>query len=530
MSTYLGLDIGTSATKALLCDHRGRVLATASAEYPVMQPRPGWSEQDPRDWWKATRRTIRAACRGANKRPANISAVGLSGQMHGSVFLGDGPEPLWPALLWNDQRTAAECDEIERAAGGRDELIRMVRNPALTGYTAPKVLWLRNHEPENYRRLRHLLLPKDYIGYRLTGDYAIDVSDASGTLLLDVDRRCWHSELLRRLDIDPQILPRVLESTQSVGRVTHEAAHETGLSRGTYVFAGAGDQPAGAVGMGIVRSGLASVTIGTSGVVFAHSDTPADNAAGTLQSFCHAVPGAWCVFGCMLSAGGSLQWLRNTVYRAPADLAGRPTADARYSRIIAEAAETLPGAEGLYFLPYLTGERCPYPDPEARGAWIGLTARHTRAHLARAVVEGITFGLCDQVELLRQRGLRIDQVRAGGGGARSMWWRQLMADVFDAEVVTVHTTEGAAFGAALLSAVGQGEYETVAKACEAMIRPTTRVLPRPDAVEMYRSLRPRFSRLNAALRRERDLWHLTRLPRQPETGQKVGVARQGGEA
>jgi len=504
MGLLLGIDIGTSATKTLLCTPEGKVLATAGVEYPVYAPKPGWSEQEPDDWWKATVAGIAAVCKKAKRRSGDITGIGLSGQMHGSVFVDKAGRALRRALLWNDQRTARECEQIEKLVGGRKKLIGMVSNVALTGFTAPKILWVRKNDPRVYAQTYKVLLPKDYIRLKLTGEYASEVSDAAGTLLLDVKKRDWHGGLLSRLSIDADLLPPVYESTVVSGKVSAMAAKSTGLTVGTPVVGGAGDQPAGAVGNGIVRAGIVSATMGTSGVVFAHSDKPVPNDAGNLQSFCHAVPGKWCVFGCMLSAGGSLQWLRNTLWADEVAAAYKCKGDpgALYPKMIDEAAKVPPGAEGLAFLPYLTGERCPYPDPEARGAWVGLTVRHRRAHLVRAVLEGITFGMRDQVELMRKAGVKITEVRASGGGAASRLWRQMQADMYHANVVTINTREGGALGVALLAAVGTGEYSSVPEACNAVIKISTRLKPTTKNSAVYDSLYPTFRSLYADLRED----------------------------
>ncbi len=504
MALLLGIDIGTSATKTLLCNAKGKVLATASAEYPVHTPQPGWSEQDPNDWWRAVIRGIGDVCRKARVAPGKITGVGLSGQMHGSVFVDRAGQSLRRALLWNDQRTAAECAEIERLAGGRARLIGMVNNVALTGFTAPKILWVRRHDPRTYEQTFRVLLPKDYIRLRLTGEYASEVSDASGTLLLDVKARNWHRGLLGKLRIDADLLPPVHESTVVSGVISRTAAKATGLSAGTPVVGGAGDQPAGAVGNGIVRSGIVSATMGTSGVVFAHADKVVPNKAGNLQSFCHAVPGKWCVFGCMLAAGGSFQWLRNTWYDEEVAALRKAHKDpgVLYGQLIKLAEKAAPACEGLFFLPYLTGERCPHPDPNARGGWIGLTVRHDRPAMIRAVLEGITFGMRDQIEIMRDGGLKISEVRAGGGGAVSAWWRQLQADIYNARVTTINTQEGAAYGVAILAAVGTGLFASVPEACDAFIRITDTKEPDGSLRKTYDAAYAQYRRLYPALRGE----------------------------
>lgn len=502
MAIFLGIDVGTSATKALLCDQKGGVLATASAENPIHTPKPGWSEQDPRDWWTSSVAALAAVCRKAKIKPDRIDAIGLSGQMHGSVFVDKAGKSLRRALLWNDQRTARQCQEIEDRAGGRQGLIDLVNNVALTGFTAPKILWVRRNDPRTYEKTYKVLLPKDYIRLRLTGEFASEVSDASGTLLVDVKNRTWSAELLRRLEIDADLMPPLYESVEITGTVSKAAARETGLREGVPVVGGAGDQPAGAVGNGIVSTGIVSATFGTSGVVFAHSDAPVPNPQGVLQSFCHAVPGKWCVFGCMLSAGGSLQHVRDMLFAREVAALRKAKKDpgAIYPQILEEAAMARPGSEGLFFLPYLTGERCPYADPTARGGWVGLTVRHSRAHLLRAVVEGITYGMRDQVELFRRLGTAISQIRAGGGGARSEFWRQMQADMFKAPVVTINTQEGAAYGVALLAATAGGAFEGVEEACRKAIRITSTARPRKAAAAVYDQMHREFQGLYRSLK------------------------------
>jgi xylulokinase len=484
MPHLLGIDIGTSGTKTLLCDERGKVLATAMAEHPISSPKPGWSEQNPLDWWKATVAATRTVRKRAGLKPADIAGIGLSGQMHGSVFLGDGPKPLRPAILWNDQRTAEQCAQIESRAGGRAALIELVANPALTGFTAPKILWLRQHEPKVYEKTKHILLPKDYVRYRLTGDYATEVSDASGTLLLDVVNRRWSDRLLELLEIDRSLLPRMHESPQVTGTLTPGAAEELGLSAGTPVVGGGGDQAAGAVGNGIVSTGIVSATLGTSGVVFAHSDQPTRDPQGRAHTMCHAVPGKWCVFGCMLSAGGSFQWFRNNLAAAEVAEAKKKQIDP-YSLLIRQAEKAPPGCEGLQFLPYLTGERCPYPDPHARGAWIGLTSRTTRPMLIRALLEGVTFGMRDALGVMQAMQIPISQVRASGGGARSQFWRQLQADIYRKPIVTINAAEGPAYGVALLAGVGIGVWSSVEQAASACIKETKTLSPNRKLAELY---------------------------------------------
>ncbi len=469
VSVTLGIDIGTSGTKTIAIDDQGTILASASAEYPCEHPRPGWSEQDPEHWWKATCTTVRQVLASGAVDAADVNAIGLSGQMHGSVFLDQDGQVIRPALLWNDQRTAVECAEIEDRAGGREALIRMVANPALTGFTAPKLLWVRRHEPRNWERVRQVLLPKDYIRFRLSGTYATEVSDASGTLLLDVAQRRWSGELLTKLDIDPALLPACHESPEVSAQVSSIGSEATGLRVGTPIVGGGGDQPAGAVGNGIVKPGVVSATMGTSGVVFAHAQELGFDPKGRLQRGCHAVPGAWHVMGVVLAAGGSFQWFRNQLGQAEIKAAKERGVDP-YFLLSDEAALAGVGAEGLFFLPYLTGERTPHFDPDAKGGWIGLTVRHGRPHLIRSVLEGATYAMRDCLELIREMGAPIEQIRVSGGGARNPLWRQIQADIYGHDVHTLNSTEGPAFGVALLAMVGAGAFASVPEACDATIR------------------------------------------------------------
>ncbi len=470
MKRFIGIDVSTTATKALLIDEAGAVLGVASSEYAFESPRPLWSEQHPDLWWKAARESLKKL----SFDPATIAGIGLTGQMHGLVLLGAGGEVLRPAILWNDQRTAAECDEIRKRVG-RERLIATTGNDALTGFTAPKILWVRNHEPSVFARVRHVLLPHDFVRLRLTGVHASDKAGASGTILFDLGKRDWSPEICAALGIDAAWLPRTFEGTEPTGAVTAEAAALTGLRAGTPVFAGGGDQAAAAVGTGAVAEGIVSVSLGTSGVVFAATDKPFVEPQGRLHAFCHALPGKWHLMGVMLSAAGSLRWFRDTF--APG---------VEFEDLVAPAAAVPPGCDGLIFLPYLSGERTPHPDPLARGAFVGLTVRHTRAHLVRAVLEGVAFGLKDSLDLMRSAGLApATEVRVTGGGAKSALWRQILADVFGASIATVGCAEGAAFGAALLAAGGGPP---------GAVRVTGRTAPSPAAADY-----PRFHRRFAAL-------------------------------
>jgi xylulokinase len=485
---FLGIDTSTTATKALLMDAQGVPVAVAAHEYPYATPRPLWSEQDPALWWTATCASIRAVLAQASIAPEAVAAVGLTGQMHGLVLLDKAGQVLRPAILWNDQRTGAQCDAI-RARLGRQRLIQITGNDALTGFTAPKVLWVSEHEPEVYARARHLLLPKDYVRYQLTGALGMDVADGAGTLLVDLRARNWSDEVLAALGLPREWLPPLFEGPEVTGTLSAEAAEATGLRVGTPVVAGGGDQAAGAVGVGAVIEGIVALALGTSGVVFAATHKPVVEPEGRLHAFCHAVPGRWHLMGVMLSAAGSLRWHRDTF--APG---------VTFDDLLAPAAGLSAGAEGLLFLPYLTGERTPYPDPLARGAFVGLTVRHDLAHLTRAVLEGVAFGLRDSFELMAAAGLPpVAQVRVSGGGARSALWRQILADVLHVALVTVNTTEGAAFGAALLAGVGGGAWESVDAACAAVIRVTGQVSPNAEAAERYQAIYGHYRALYPAL-------------------------------
>jgi xylulokinase len=499
MAYLIGIDLGTSGTKTLLLDTRGRVVASATAEYPCLAPRPAWSEQDPAHWVRATGATVRACLAQAPK--GDVLAIGLSGQMHGSVFLDAAGRVLRPAILWNDQRTAAECDEITRLAGGRRKLIAMVANPALTGFTAPKILWVRRHEPRVYERTVKILLPKDYLRYRLTGEFATEVSDASGTLLLDVRRRQWCKPLLSKLGIDAELMPRCHESPEVTGVLNAAGARLLGLPTGIPVVGGGGDNAAGAVGNGIVRRGVVSAGLGTSGVVFAHSDQVEIDPEGRVHTFCTTVPGQWHVMGVMLAAGGSLQWFRNTLCQDLVAEARRRKIDP-YELITAAASRVPAGSRGLYFLPYLTGERTPHGDPHARACWIGLSNMHGRDEMARAAMEGITYAMRDSLEIIRGMGVPVNEIRLTGGGARSSMWRQMQADVYGQSVCTLRAAEGPACGAALLAGVGAGVWSTVPEASAAVVRLTARTSPDRKRRAAYEARYPQFRRLYTALRAE----------------------------
>ena len=491
MSYFIGIDSSTTATKALLMAADGRVMAVTSSSYDYETPKPLWSEQQPHLWWAATVASIRQLMVESGVNPVEVKGIGLTGQMHGLVLLDKNHQVLRPAILWNDQRTQAECDEM-RAKMGKERLIDITGNDALTGFTAPKILWVKNNEPEIYGRIAHILLPKDYVRFKLTGDLALDKAGGAGTQLFNVRQRDWSAELVTALDIDPIWLPQTYEGTVVTGVISPAVAEATGLPVGIPVVGGGGDQAANAVGTGSVVDGIVALSLGTSGVVFASSDRPIVEPNGRLHAFCHAVPDKWHLMGVMLSAAGSLRWFRDTL-----------AAEMDFETLVAEAAAVPAGSDGLFFLPYLTGERTPHPDPLARGAFVGLTVRHTRNHMTRAVLEGVAYGLRDSFELMKTAGLpAIKQVRVSGGGAKSGLWRQILADVFQAELVTVNTAEGAAFGAALLAAAGTGAFGSVEEACQAVIRITSTTSPShqraiyqehyPLYRDLYPALKPTF--------------------------------------
>lgn len=493
MRYLLGLDVSTTGSKALLIDETGAVVASHTTPHDLSQPKPLWSEQDPADWWDGMVRSIRAVLEQIDD-PGAIPAIGLTGQMHGLVCLDTAGEVLRPAILWNDQRTGAQCDAMTEIIGAQ-RLIQLTGNRALTGFTAPKILWVREHEPAVYARIAHILLPKDYIRFRLTGDCATDMAGAAGTILLDVAKRAWSEEVLNALDIPSDWLPGVHEGPQVTGTVSAAGAEATGLPPGIPVVGGGGDQAAQATGVGAVKPGIVALTVGTSGVVFAPLASYAYEPDGRLHAFCHAVPGQWHFMGVMLSAAGSLQWYRDTL--APGE---------DFGKLTDEAGNIPPGCEGLAFLPYLTGERTPHPDPLARGAFVGLTARHSRAHLTRAVLEGVAFGLRDGFELIKnsEAGV-INEVRVSGGGAKSPVWRQILADVLRVPLVVAEAIEGAAYGAALLAGVGGDVWPDVPTAAQATVKLGARVEPgtAADAYEpvyalyrdLYPALKPAFHRL-----------------------------------
>lgn len=485
----LGIDVGTGGSRAVLIDSAGQIVASETIEHvPFGSPETGWAEQDPDDWWRASAAAIRAVLSKDNINRESIAAIGLSGQMHGAVLLDEKDQVIRPSIIWCDQRSDIQCRQLTEQIGA-SRLIELTCNPALTGFTLPKVLWVKDHEPEYWRRIRSLLLPKDYVRFRLTGEKATDVADASGTLLLDVSARRWSNTMLEAAELDDNVLPALFESQQITGTVSESASEQTGLRAGTPVVAGAGDQAAGAVGMGIVKPGSVSATIGTSGVVFAATNNPALDSRGRVHTFCHAIPNRWHVMGVTQGAGLSLRWFR--------DQFGGDS----YEELTAEAAKVPAGANNLLWAPYLMGERTPHLDPNARAALVGLTASHTRGHIVRAVLEGVAFSLRDSFEIFREMNVPVESIRLGGGGARSKLWRQIQADIYRHAVDIVQAEEGAAYGAALLAGVGGGLWKSVDDACADVVRVVDRIEPNPAAVTVLDPLYRCYRELYPALRK-----------------------------
>lgn len=483
MGFLLGIDIGTSGTKACLFRSNGELVSSAYAEYPMFQPRVGWAEQDPDDWWNAVKQTIQQILKKAYIQPAKIKGIGLSGQMHGLILLDRNGDVLRPAIIWCDQRTGEQVEWLNESVG-RERIIELTSNTALPNYTVTKLLWVRDHEPAIYERIEKILLPKDYIRYKLTQEFATEVSDASGTLLLNVESRTWSSEMAHLLDIDRNWLPIVRESFEVSGHVSKQAALETGLVEGMPVVGGAGDQAAGAVGNGIVESGIISATIGTSGVVFASTDEIKRDPLGRLHSFCHAVPGKWHVMGVTQAAGGSLQWFRNQFGQRETELA--QTLQKDVYDILSEAAYDIkPGCEGLVFLPYLMGERTPHLDSYAKGTFVGITTRHSKEHFIRSIMEGVAFSLKDCLCLIDELGVPNAEIRLSGGGAKSALWRQIFADIFNQKIHRIHANEGPAFGAALLAGVGTNIYSSVEEACSQIVSLYDSVEPNTENADKY---------------------------------------------
>ncbi|MDK2807263.1 xylulokinase [Thermoanaerobacterium thermosaccharolyticum] len=488
---FLGIDLGTSSVKIILMSDNGSVVSSVSKEYPVYYPEPGWAEQNPEDWWNATKDGVKEIIAKSGVNGDDIKGVGLSGQMHGLVLLDKDNNVITPAILWCDQRTQEECDYITGKIG-KEGLLKYTGNKALTGFTAPKILWVRKHLPDVYAKIAHILLPKDYIRFKLTGEYATEVSDASGTLLFDVSNRRWSKEMIDIFEIPEKALPKCYESTDVTGHVTKEAADLTGLKEGTIVVGGGGDQASGAVGTGTVKSGIVSVALGTSGVVFASQDKYAADDELRLHSFCHA-NGKWHVMGVMLSAASCLKWWVDDVNNYSSEAM-------TFDGLLEEAEKVKPGSDGLIFLPYLMGERTPYSDPYAKGSFVGLSITHNRGHMTRSILEGVAFGLRDSLELIKDLNIPVNEVRVSGGGAKSKLWRQILADIFNVRIDMINATEGPSYGAAIMASVGYGLFKDVDEACSKLIKVTDSVYPIQENVERYNKLYPIYVSLYSKLK------------------------------
>lgn len=500
MAYVLGIDIGTSGTKTVLFNESGESIASALEEYPLSQPEIGWAEQDPRDWWNAVVVSIRKVISKSNVKVEDIKGIGLSGQMHGLVMLDKNGEVLRPSIIWCDQRTSEECDEITQKVG-RERLIEITANPALTGFTASKIMWVKKYQPEIYEKTAKILLPKDYIRYMLTGEFASEVSDASGMQLLDVPNRKWSDEVLGKLEIDKSLLGKVYESQEVTGKVNKEASRLTGLTQDTIVVGGAGDQAAGAIGNGIVRPGIVSSTIGTSGVVFAYTDKVTIDKKGRVHTFCHAVPNTWHIMGVTQGAGLSLKWFRDNFCveeKNSAELAG---IDA-YDILNKEAAMVKAGCEGLIYLPYLMGERTPHLDPFARGVFFGLTPRHDKRAMLRSVMEGVGYSLNDCMEIIKGMGADVNEVRASGGGGKSPLWRQIQADIFNSEITTINSSEGPALGVAILALKGAGLYSSIPEACDNIIKRVSTQKPNEENSKLYKKYYEVYKDLYVSLKEQ----------------------------
>lgn len=497
MRYLLGIDIGTSGTKSLLIDEKGKTIASYLYEYPLYTPYPNWAEQEPEHWYKGTIISIQQILKKSKITGDKIAAIGLSGQMHSSVFLNKHSEVIRRAILWCDTRTKKECEWIMNKTG-RKKIAGLVANPALEGFTAPKIIWLRNNEPKLYDKVEKVLLPKDYIRFRLTNEICTEMSDAAGTLLLDVRNRKWSKKMLDILDIPHSFLPPVYESIDICGNITKEIARKTGLKEGTPVVGGGADNTCGAVGTGVVKQGRVLASLGTSGVIFAHTDEVKIDPKMRVHTFCHSVPERWYLMGVMLSAGGSFRWLRDTFYDIEKAEAAKRKIDV-YEILTNRASKISAGSEGLFFLPYLMGERTPHQSADARGAFVGITARHNKDHFIRSVIEGITFGMKDSLEIIRSQGVKIDQIRLTGGGAKSKFWKKLQANIYNSEVVTVNSSEGPAFGAAVMAGVGVSIYESIEEAADNMIKVKERIEPDKSEVKKYKPLYEEFRSLYPAL-------------------------------
>lgn len=499
MSYLIGVDIGTSGTKTVMFDLMGNTIASSTREYPLYQPKNGWAEQDPEDWWKAAYTSINDVVSKSGVSPSEIKGIGLSGQMHGLVMLDGDGKVLRRSIIWCDQRTAEECEEITERVG-RERLVEITANPALTGFTASKIMWVKNNEPGVYEKCRRILLPKDYIRYMLTGEFATEVSDASGMQLIDIKSRNWSDEVLEKFGIDKSLLAPVYESYLITGKINERAAELTGLKKGTPVAGGAGDQAAGAVGNGIVKEGIVSSTIGTSGVVFAHTNKPSIDKLGRIHTFCHAVPNAWHVMGVTQAAGLSLKWFRDNFCPSEKEAAALMDIDP-YELMTKEAERVAAGSNGIIYLPYLMGERTPHLNPNARGVFFGLSAIHSKRDMIRSVMEGVSYSLKDCMEIIKETGIEVNEVRASGGGGKSFLWRQMQSDIFNCDVNTINSSEGPALGVAILAGVGTGQYSSVQEACEAVIKVKTTVSPEKNSAELYTRDYARYKEIYNALRK-----------------------------
>lgn len=490
MEYLLGLDIGTSGVKALLISLEGKIISSKTVSYPLTTPHPGWAEQSPADWWEATVNAIREIVSNDYIDANQIKGISLSGQMHSSVFLDEKMEVIRPAILWSDTRTSEQCQEIYTKVGGLDQLIGYVSNPALEGFTAPKILWLKENEPENYQKVKYILLPKDYIRYRLTNELFTEVSDAAGTLLFEVIKKRWSTSLLEKLEIDQNLLPPVLNSFDLAGRITKNIAEQTGLKFKTPVVAGGADNACGAVGSGIIQEGRVMVSIGSSGVVLAQTDNPQADQEGRIHLFNHACPDSWYMMGVTLSAGMSYEWLQKKLFNRSLD----------YTKLDQLAEEIEPGSEGLIFLPYLYGERTPHADADARGVYFGISGKHDQRHFIRSVLEGVTFALKDSLELIKDKGVEIKEIRAIGGGAKSGVWQQILADILGEEINLLNVEEGPAFGAALIAGVGVGVYDSFAEAVNRIIKVKKTIVPGIQNAERYNQYYQLYKKLYYSLK------------------------------
>ncbi|MFW6022548.1 MAG: xylulokinase [Bacillota bacterium] len=492
MSYLLGLDIGTSGVKGLLLSVEGDIKITRTENYPLSTPQSGWAEQNPEDWWEATQECIKSIIADSGVKASEISGISFSGQMHSSVFLDENMEVIRPAILWSDTRTTKQCEEIYDKSGGLENLIEYVSNPALEGFTAPKILWLRENEPENFSKVKMVLLPKDYIRYKLTGEIHMDVSDGAGTLMMDVEEKEWSEELLDKLELSSDILPPLVDSITITGKITGDVADQTGLEKGTPVVAGGADNSCGAIGSGIIKEGRVMVSIGTSGVVVAFSRKPAADSKGRLHLFNHSRPDSWYMMGVMLSAGMSFSWMKESLFDGKLD----------YDKLNELAEEVEAGSEGLIFLPYLYGERTPHADANARGVFFGISGKHQQKHFVRSVMEGVAYGLKDSLELIKEQGVKIDQIRAIGGGAKSAVWQQILADIFGQDISLLNVEEGPAFGAALIAGVGVGQYDSFEEAEEGIIKVVKTISPDKENMKKYNDYYPVFKNIYSSLKND----------------------------